>query len=683
MDQSDTPSVPRGIVAPRSHRLVRRLTWLYASMVLGAVVLLSIALLPASMLPGAQALATEAIDGGLGAMVLCALLLALTGLAATLALTTARYRYADAPQRASWRHFDPGFAARVGQAIIVPLGATLVCVCAALLWPKAQGAPASASANIVAAFVFALAFIALISERTMSAFPAPQLPEAPSLRRLLLLTTLLLLGAACVELGRGSGLAWVRWPALVFIGVPILVAVELATRALARLFLPAPETAKATAVAQSIFASLFTGGPRAPGVLLRTHLGLDFARSWALSYLSAAILPAILATALLCWGLSGLKLIDLGQRGIYERFGAPVAVLGPGLHLLLPWPLGVLRPVEYGAIHAVAIGVDQTQEDGASVGAEAPPPLSLNRLWESSHPGQADYLVPSPSTGQQGFQSVSTEISVLYRVGLTDSAALQSVYDVADPESLVKEAASRLVLRYFNSRTLDAVLGASRENIADSLRTELIADLNAHQAGIDIVSVLIEEIHPPAGAAAAYHAVQAAEINANASISDERGRAERTAGIAQQEAHQLTTAATAQAAETLQAANTEAYRFSADRRAFAEGGRAFLLERSYTDLKSALLQTPLTIVDHRLSAAQAPFIDMRTSSSTGGAVTTAPVSNASGAAPAAANAGGVSENGNPMGGANAENTIRNGASGQAGAAAATSTSLTPELETDD
>ena len=111
-------------------------------------------------------------------------------------------------------------------------------------------------------------------------------------------------------------------------------------------------------------------------------------------------------------------------------------MLGPGLHLLLPWPLGRLRPVEFGTIHAVAIGVDEP------VGREQPRsrsarkirrPLSLNRLWESAHAGQANYLVPSPGTGQQGFQSVSTEISVLYRVGLTDAAALQSVYEVADP----------------------------------------------------------------------------------------------------------------------------------------------------------------------------------------------------------------------------------------------------------
>jgi regulator of protease activity HflC (stomatin/prohibitin superfamily) len=379
------------------------------------------------------------------------------------------------------------------------------------------------------------------------------------------------------------------------------------------MFLPAPAATGAKAVTESVFATLLTAGRRAPGQLLRSHLGLDFARSWALSFLSAAILPAIGGTLLLCWGLSGLKLIDLGQRGIYERFGAPIAVLGPGLHLLLPWPLGRLRPVEFGAIHSVAVGVDQSPNDmhAETTDAEALPPPSLNRLWESEHAGQAEYLVASQSTGLQGFQTVSTEISVLYRVGLTDAAALQSLYSVADPAMLVQEAASRLVLRYFNSRTLDAVLGAKRENIADTLRDALVSDLNERHAGIDVVSVLIEEIHPPAGAAAAYHLVQAAQINAGASVADETGRAKRTTGIAQQEAHQLATDAAAQAEETLRTANAEAYQFNADRRAFAEGGRAFLLERSNRDVVAALAQRQLIIVDHRLTTAQAPIFDGR------------------------------------------------------------------------
>jgi regulator of protease activity HflC (stomatin/prohibitin superfamily) len=625
MNQSaKAPSNPHSI-APRPHRFVRRLTLLYAGAALIVVLSLSVKLLPENLLPGAHAFASEVQSGGLGGMVLSALLLALTGLLATLALTQARYR-------GLLLRFDAGFAAREAQALIVSIGAMLTCLSAALLWPAWPFSAVPANANAAAAFAFTLAFVSLVAERAMHAFPAPQLPEAPSLRRLLLLSTVLLLAAACAELGRGSNLEWIRWPVFLLICLPGVVAAELAIRALARLFLPAPAAASAKAVTDSIVASLLTGGPRAPGTLLRTHLGLDFARSWALSYLNAALLPAIAATALLCWGLSGLKLIDLGQRGIYERFGAPVAVLGPGLHVLLPWPLGRLRPVEYGTIHAAAIGVGSAQDGGEdSVAAEALPPASLNRLWESSHPGQAEYLVASLSTGLQGFQTVSTEIKVLYRVGLTDAAALQSVYSVAEPQTLVEEAASRLVLRYFSSRTLEEVLGARRENIADSLRDALVRDLNARHAGIDIVSVLIEEIHPPAGAAAAYHAVQAAQINATASISNEIGRAKRIVGVAQQESHQLVAASSAKAEETLRAANTDAYQFNADRRAYAEAGRAFLFERSNHDIVAALVQTPLTIMDHRLSAAQAPIMDLR---ALGGAASNAAAPASSSAAPA-------------------------------------------------
>ena len=645
MQQPETQATPPDErIFPRSHRLVRRLALLYGTATLALAVLMSAAALPAGAAGQLRTLARELVAGGAGSAVACVLLLSLTSLLGTLTLTFARFHYALALERRGaaplsmprWRGFDPGFAARQAQAAIMLAGAVLIVLAALLLRSSAEHMLEPAGANIAAALIFALAFVSLVAERAMHEFPTPQLPEAPALRRVLLLSTWVLVASACAELGRAAGLGWVRWPLYVLSAAPSLVALELALRALGRLFLPPPKPLEARAVADSVIAGLLTGGPRAPSALLRTHLGLDFARSWALQFLSAAILPALLGTALLCWGLSGVKLIELGERGVYERFGAPVAVLGPGLHLLLPWPFGRLRPVEFGTIHSVAIGVDQPHADNAErIDAEATPPASLNRLWESSHPGQANYLVPSVGTGQQGFQSVSTEISVLYRVGLTDNAALDSVYTVAQPESLIREAASRLVLRYFNSRTLETVLGARRENVAGSLRQALAADMNSHRAGIDIVAVLIEEIHPPAGAAAAYHAVQAAEINANASISDERGRAKRVAGIAQQEAHQLTTAADAKATETLHTANAEAYRFNADRRAYAEGSQAFLLERRLSALKVALSRAPLTIIDHRLSPSEGPVFDLRppAKATEGGTPVTGAPPNASASAP--------------------------------------------------
>ena len=688
MDRLDISSGrPGESVLPRPHRLMRRLVWLYAVATVAVLVLLSAVALPESVLPQLRAVAQETAAGGLGALVLTSLLLALTALVGTLALTSARARYAAAPSRADarmrWTLAEPGFAARQAQAIIAPLGALLIALAMRLLWPASAPAHNATAGNIAAAFVFAIAFVSLMAERTMSAFPEPQLPEAPMLRRLLLLVTVLLAAAGCVQLARGAQLSWAYWPAVVLLWVPALVTLELALRALARLFLPPPAPANARAVADSVVVGLLTGGPRAPGTLLRTHFGLDFARSWALGFLSSALLPALFGTALLCWALSGLKLIDLNHRGVYERFGAPVAVLGPGLHLLLPWPMGQLRLVEYGAIHSVAIGVDSgdsttpsarasaqisdAQVDAAlaqvaeeqqvslsqlpaalaaegidylqyreqvrqqladamaggqsaaavepsvPVSAEATPPLSLNRLWTTVHADQAHYLVASEGTGEQGFQSVSTEIYVLYRVGLSNQAALQSIYTVSNPDALIRESASRLVLRYFNSRTLEEVLGARRENIAGMLRQQLAADIASYHAGIDVVSVLIEEIHPPAGAAEAYHAVQAAEINANASIADELGRAKRTAGVAQQEAHELIAAASAQATETRDLANAQAYRFTADEHAYQKDGRSFLLERLYSNFTSALKGKPLTLMDHSLSAADGPIIDMRPS----------------------------------------------------------------------
>jgi len=38
------------------------------------------------------------------------------------------------------------------------------------------------------------------------------------------------------------------------------------------------------------------------------------------------------------------------------------------------------------------------------------------------------------------------------------------------------------VLRFFNSRTLLAVLGERRENVAAALREQLAADLDSHRA---------------------------------------------------------------------------------------------------------------------------------------------------------------------------------------------------------
>lgn len=623
---SEAADMLPGAPLSRAAQLVRRLLMVYASFAGVLVLMLAIGLAPLKVGAKLKDLGIESLNGGLGVTALVGVILALTSLAAAALITDSRLwtRRRDAVLVAAELDPNPtilltplmrmgsGFLARQGQAAVLPLGLVVMAAATRLLWPSATAAaPAPGAPNLIAAGIVGLAFASLIAERMMYAFPAGQMPEAPGLRRLLLLSTLILAIAAVVEIGRGVGFRWVVWIDRALLVGAVLVAGELALRALGRLFLPPSSAETAKASTDSIIASLITGGPRAPAALIRTHLGLDFARSWALAYIRAAAMPAVTGTVLLCWLLSGVKLLGGDQRGVYERLGAPIRVIGPGFHIMLPWPLGRLRPVEFGTIHSIAVGADQATETSEQIGADDTPQPGMDRLWDTSHPAEAEYLVGSQTSGQQGFQVVDAEIRVLYRTGLTDAAAWQSVYGSSDQLAVVKQEASRLATRYFSSHTLDQVMGGQRESLEESLRTQLSEAVGADHAGIEIVAVLIETVHPPAGAAAAYHAVQAAEINADASIADASGHAFRTAGEAQTEAQQTADSAQAAAVEKIQAASSDAYQFDADRKAHHASPPAFLLERRDADLTRALKGQRVIIVDSRLTSAQMPLIDMR------------------------------------------------------------------------
>jgi regulator of protease activity HflC (stomatin/prohibitin superfamily) len=601
-----------------------------------------------------RAISAELLQSGLGGAVLASLLLGFCGLAACAAITASRgYALTHPPGVPSlgrpagrWRRrlgrlrpapMRPGRMARVGQGLLVPLLAGLAVAAAWGLRPGAAwtGLPTPNDAYLIGAALLGLTFPLLVAERAVAGWPARLLPEAAALRCLLLLPVLACGIGGLVAIARGLGFAWPAWIAgALDIGLAA-IGTELALRALARWFLPAPADAKASAAVESILAML-AAGIAAPGGAdglspLRSHFGLDFSRSWALTYLRRATVPAVVLTALFCWGLSGVRLVPLDQRGIYESYGAPVAVFGPGLHLGLPWPLGRVRPVELGVVHAIALGGTvgtmpagmtgyeadpmPLPEPVTPTGAEDPPGPQDDRLWTGTHPAEAEYLIASTSrqddTTRQGFQIISADLRVLWRVGTSDADARAAAYAAADPDALVRAEASRIVARFFAVRTLDDLLAERRETMANELRDALARQVAAAQAGIEILAVVVEAVHPPAGAADAYHAVQAAEIESRTSISTERGRAHGTDSLAHESARTQVDTAQGNAAETAQGARADATRFAADSRANAVAGRAFLIERYFADLSGALAKSPLTIIDDRLGPQDAPTIDLR------------------------------------------------------------------------
>ncbi len=624
-----------------SDPLSRRLRLLAVAYGAAALAVAAVAVRPTGM----PAWALLAAQDGLAAGVAGALLIAAAGLAATgvvhgarvgrpppaedpahtrlgrLRLALGRWLLRPAIPRPVW-------AAGWPQTLIILGLAGSAAALAALRWPQAGTATGTPHDRyLLGGALLAGTFPLLVAERTMAGLPSLRLPEARDLAQLMRVPVVLLPAWGALEVVLGLGVGWAAPVRMVLALVVPAVAAELMLRLAARWFLPPPDAGAVRAAVTSLAAGALRPQALSPAVLsrgLRDRFGIDFQRSWALAYVRGAALPVAVALLLFCWFLSGVVAIGIAERGSYERFGAPVAMLGPGLHLIAPWPFGRVRRVEYGVLHSVAVTAEEGQPMAEDrVAAEDPAPAGADRLWERPHPSEGSFLIASESDGRQGFQVVSADIRVLYRIGLGDGAGRQAAYNITDADALVRAYAGRRLSRFFASQTLLGILGEGRggegrgaagedrARIAAGLEAVLQGDMDGRATGIEVVAVVIEAIHPPSGAADAYHNVQAAEIAATATISAETGRAAAETNLARETAEDQVNKATAAAAERVAQEDARFRAFRADVLASRAAGPAFPLERYLGNLSAALRKAPLAIVDHRLDSRDAPVLDLR------------------------------------------------------------------------
>ena len=514
-----------------------------------------------------------------------------------------------------FERFGSGLLAQVGTPVLWLCGWSLLALISVVeFWnltlPAAQ---VGQSASIGAALALALAFGVLVFERRLAQETAAQWPEAAQLAQLCRVAIgCLVISAVCLLFASEASVWPLRLATLIGL-LPVLVALEFLLRAVLSLFSPRQPRLEPRLLAQSFIANLLRWPPRPLLALqheLHNRFGIDLRQIWAFTYMRRAFLPVLLVVLAIGWALTGVHEVPLQGRGIYERFGKPVEVFGPGLHAGLPWPLGRVLPVENGVVHELATSASDAAAP-ALAPAEGPPPLIANRLWDASHVNDKSQVIASRRGDTQGFQIVNMDVRFVYRIGLSDQAALAATYNSADVPTLIRSTASRILVHEFASRTLDELLGEQRTRLADEIGRAVQADLQRLNSGVEILATVVEAIHPPAGAANAYHAVQAAQIGAQALIARERGAASEQTNQAQLQASTARDQAQASAREVNAAAQAADLRFTAEQKAYATAGRAFVLEQYFSQLSQGLAHAKLLILDHRLGADGAPTIDLR------------------------------------------------------------------------
>ncbi|WP_413703798.1 protease modulator HflK [Pseudomonas sp. Pseusp16] len=472
------------------------------------------------------------------------------------------------------------------------------------------------AATVGAACSLLLAFGLLVMERHLAQENTAQWPEAATLAQLIRVVIIsLVLGAFCLLFADETSVWPVRLAVLIGL-LPGLVAAELLLRAVLSLFSPRREGLEPQLLARSFVADMLRWPPQPLLALqheLHNRFGIDLRQIWAFTYMRRAFLPVLAVVSLVGWSLTGIHEIALQGRGIYERFGKPVEVFGPGLHMGLPWPLGRVLNIENGVVHELATSVGETSAPAQADPAEGPAPAIANRLWDASHVNDKSQVIASSRADKQSFQIVNMDVRFVYRIGLSDEAALAATYNSADVPMLIRSTASRILVHDFASRTLDGLLGEDRVGLAEEIGRAVQADLQKLDSGVEILATVVEAIHPPAGAANAYHGVQAAQIGAQALIARERGAAAEATNQAQLQASIARDQATASAREINAGAQAADLKFNAEQKAYASAGQAFVLEQYFSQLSQGLANAKLLVLDHRLGgSSNAPTIDLRT-----------------------------------------------------------------------
>lgn len=288
-------------------------------------------------------------------------------------------------------------------------------------------------------------------------------------------------------------------------------------------------------------------------------------------------------------------------------------MLAPGLHVGLPWPFGRVVAIENGAVHELQLSdvTETTQPDARPDAAEGPAPQSSWRLWDSSHATDQSQVIASAAMDSQNFQIVNMDIRLIWRIGPGDRDALNSQYHTDDLPGLIRSIARQILVTQFASKQLDELLDEQRATLAATLSQQIQQRLTALNTGVELLFTRIEAIHPPAGAANAYHGVQAAQIAANALIAREQGYAARVNSEAQRNALTGLNNAEASGAESLAQARAAAATFSAEQQAWQQAGEAFMTERRYQILSQTLAHTPLLILDSHLQGTSEPVLDLR------------------------------------------------------------------------
>jgi membrane protease subunit HflK len=290
--------------------------------------------------------------------------------------------------------------------------------------------------------------------------------------------------------------------------------------------------------------------------------------------------------ALALWLGSGFYRVQEGELALVLRFGKMNRISEAGLRYRLPYPF------ENEIIRKVAV---LNKIDGGL--NEASPRTAADNVEQT--------LI---LTGDENM--VHTNYTVLWKIH--DIA--HYVFTARDPETTIRMAAESAIREVIGQTTARSALTEGRDKIGTNAQELLQKILDSYNLGVQIVSVQLQRVEPPAQVIKAFNDMQASLVDADRMKNEAEAYQNDKIPRARGEAQKIVQDAAGYREQTILNAQGDAARFNAIANAAGHNrdiARILLFSKTVPQL---LAKAPKTVVDGKVGQGAVPFYNLQNQS---------------------------------------------------------------------
>ena len=245
--------------------------------------------------------------------------------------------------------------------------------------------------------------------------------------------------------------------------------------------------------------------------------------------------------ALVVWMLSGIYIVQPDESGVVLRFGKYVRTENPGPHIHLPYPIETVYKPKVSQVRQTAVGYRAQSVGGV---------FQQGRV-------QAVNEESAMLTGDENI--INVQFNIQYQI--KPDGAVDYLFNVIQPDQVVKRAAEASMREVIGKTTLDSALTDGRVQIQNDVADLLQRILDRYQVGVQVVAVQMQDVQPPKEVSDSFKDVASAREDKQRSINEAEAYRRDILPKAQGQAQEMINKAEAYKETRVREAEGEAQRF--------------------------------------------------------------------------------------------------------------------------